>query len=99
MTGKGSQSLVDSSMRSHQQSADKSSSSDIKVSSSNLQEKSSFMDSKRSDDTFSDSESHRDQSEMVEKKTKKHKGITEEDLEEFVAVNLAETETLTLLFM
>ena len=57
------------------------------------------MDSKRSDDTFSDSESHRDQSEMVEKKTKKHKGITEEDLEEFVAVNLAETETLTLLFM
>ena len=62
-------------------------------------EKSSFMDSKLSDDTFSDSDSRRDQSEAMEKKAKKHKGLTEDDLEENVVVNLGETETRTLFMM
>lgn len=70
------------------------------MSSSNVQgEKSSFLDSKLSDDTYSDSDSRRDQSEALEKKAKKHKGLTEDDLEEQIAVNLGETATMTLFFM
>lgn len=57
------------------------------------------MDSKKSDDTYSDSDSRRDQSEAVEKKSKKIKGYTEEELDENVAVNLSETETISLFFM
>jgi hypothetical protein len=48
------------------------------------------MESKHSD-TYSDSDSKRDQSELAEKKPKTKKGLKEEDLEENVPVNLSET--------
>lgn len=43
---------------------DKSSNSDVKMSQSNNPERSSFMDSKQSEGTYSDSDSKRDQSEQ-----------------------------------
>lgn len=59
------------------------------------------MESKRSEDMapYSDSDSRQDQSEAQDKVKKKHKGLTEDDLEELVTVNLGETETMTLLFI
>ena len=44
------------------------------------------MDSKRSEDTYSDTDSRKDQNEVQDKKQKKHKGLTEDDLEENVTV-------------
>lgn len=57
------------------------------------------MDSKRSEDTYSDTDSRKDQNEVQDKKQKKHKGLTEDDLEENVTVQLGETDTITLFFI
>ncbi|CAK87330.1 unnamed protein product (macronuclear) [Paramecium tetraurelia] len=89
---------MDSNMKSFHQSADKSSNSDLKVSSSNNPERSSFVESKQSD-TYSDSDSKRDQSEQQEKKPKQKKGLKEEDLEENIPINLSETPTQCLMFI
>ncbi|CAD8093566.1 unnamed protein product [Paramecium sonneborni] len=95
---KVSASVMDSNMKSFHQSADKSSNSDLKVSTSNNPERSSFMESKQSD-TYSDSDSKRDQSEQQEKKPKQKKGLKEEDLEENIPINLSETPTQCLMFI
>ncbi|CAD8164655.1 unnamed protein product [Paramecium pentaurelia] len=96
---KVSQSVAESNVKSFYQSADKSSNSDVKISSSNNPERSSFMESKQSEGTYSDSDSKRDQSEQQEKKTKQKKGLKEEDLEENIPINLSETCTMQLLFI
>jgi len=96
---KGSTSVVESSVRSPQHSRDKSSGSDVKMSSSNMQDKSSFMESKKSDNTESEDESRIKAESREDRKHKKNRALTESDLESNVFINLGETDTQTLLYI
>ncbi|KAL4445579.1 hypothetical protein ABPG74_006130 [Tetrahymena malaccensis] len=91
-------SLLESSMRSAQQSVDKSSGSENKTSSANIKE-SSMMDSSRRSEIYSESEEESRLKEEREKKAKKAKQLSEDDKEKDVIINLQESETEILLYI
>lgn len=79
------------------QSADKSSNSDYKMSSSGIKD-SSFQQSQRSENTESEDES-RGKSDNKDDKKKKQKVLTEEEKNESIIINLSETETQFLFYI